>query len=583
MDKKELELCSSMHKKCAFILKQMDHDLDSIKGIKKNLYQLINSLQKFERTPFADYMYLPVMLPLDMALDIMQEKDSTVDLEEVYDYFYEFMKAFNLCVQNSNRSDRQFTQTPEFNIRLYDIPTKMYAFYYAYVYNLREYLSALCKDKQPHEYEFLICQGITNSLQVVKCFNKMSRKKGLFIIEIPEWEAFEPQMMLIALTHELGHVVGDEIRMRPERAKILEQIACKILCKYSKIKWLQRDKVVENKIFSENQEWERWEADLLQKLFPDTYKEDHIQKIYQRTGNEDLKERLEEQSDYGVFVVDIIFDRISQYINQQTEDIFGYLTISQHLDWLNKDPLRAHEKADRLRDDLLEILGSMTQNNMWDQCDFNFKNALTETLDLMRECLADIICIMTLQLSLQKYLQAIVLNYKQLGVTEFDLTSTLLRSSLVTRCMLYESVFPGSSFQWSDDSLEDIKEDAEVGLLKEIIDFIQVYMPMEEENDKYDDCKRDVTGTLGMLCDPAILEKILCYLNLCKRQYIKSCIQDGMQEKRMQLQTIYDMFDKDKKTSVKEIAIKQQEYIDDYLNHLKEKMQEMKKTSDEDR
>lgn len=581
MNKKELEICSSMRKNCAAILE--NNDLDSIKGIRKNLYQLINSLQKFEKTPFADYMYLPIMLPLNMALDIMQKKDSTVELEEVYEYFYDFMRAFNLCVQNSNRSDRQFTQTPEFNIRLYDIPTKMYAFYYAYVYNLREYLNAVSRDDLQNEYEFLICQGITNSLRVEKCFKKMSREKGLFIVEIPERAAFEPQMMLITLTHELGHVVGAQIRLRPERVKILEQIACKILCKYTKIKWLQRDKGSENEILSVDQYWTRFEEDLLRKLFPDTYTEDFIQRVYRNTGNKDLKKRLKEQKDYGVFVIEIIFDRMSRYINDDTEDIFGYLTTNQYIDWLNKEPERAKEKAVQLQSNLLEILGNMKQFNVWDQDDFNLKRVLSLTLNLMRECLADIICIMTLKLSLQKYLETIVVNLKQLGETEFDGTVILLRSSLVTRCMLNETGHPDYSFQWSDDSLKDIEEDVEVRLKENIIDTIQVYMPMEGDTEDYDDRKRDVKGALGMLYDPDILERISFYLMRCKEQYITSCTRDGMQGKREQLQTVYDMFDKDKAFGVKDIVIEQQEYIDDYLRRLKEKMQGIKKTSYENR
>lgn len=581
MNKKELEICSSMRKNCAAILE--NNDLESIKGIRKNLYQLINSLQKFEKTPFADYMYLPIMLPLNMALDIMQKKDSTVELEEVYEYFYDFMRAFNLCVQNSNRSDRQFTQTPEFNIRLYDIPTKMYAFYYAYVYNLREYLNAVSRDDLQNEYEFLICQGITNSLRVEKCFKKMSREKGLFIVEIPERAAFEPQMMLITLTHELGHVVGAQIRLRPERVKILEQIACKILCKYTKIKWLQRDKGSENEILSVDQYWTRFEEDLLRKIFPATYTEDFIQRVYKNTGNKDLKKRLEEQKDYGVFVIEIISDRMSRYINDDTEDIFGYLTTNQYIDWLDKEPARAKEKAVQLQSNLLEILGNMKQFNVWDQDDFNLKRVLSLTLNLMRECLADIICIMTLKLSLQKYLETIVVNLKQLGETEFDGTVILLRSSLVTRCMLNETGHPDYSFQWSDDSLKDIEEDVEVRLKENIIDTIQVYMPMEGDTEDYDDRKRDVKGALGMLYDPGILERILFYLMRCKEQYITSCTRDGMQEKREQLQTVYDMFDKDKAFGVKDIVIEQQEYIDDYLRRLKEKMQGIKKASYENR
>ncbi len=587
MERNNLELCDIMREKCKAILRDIDGNHDSIKGIKKNLYQLINSLQKFEKTPFADYMYMPIMLPLNMALDMMQTKDSTVELEEVYKYFYDFMKAFNLCVQNSNRSDRQFTQTPEFNIRLYDIPTKMYAFYYAYVYNLREYLNAMDSNALQYEYEFLICQGITNSLRVEKCFKKMSRGKGLFIIEIPERAAFEPQMMLITLTHELGHVVGVEIRQRKKRAKILEQITCKVICEYAKIKWKNRNIGAQNEIIIEEKYWEQLEADLHQKVFPDSYADDFVNDIYAYTHNSELKERLIEQQDYGVFVIQKILDKMTPYIREHKEDIYGYLTTKQRIDWLGKDPKSAREKADQLQSELIGILDDMDQYNAWDQGVFNLKKVLYLTLNLMRECLADIICVMTLQLSLQKYLETIVVNLKQLRENEreneFERTVILLRSSLVTRCMLNETGDPDYQFKWTDDSLTEITAEAEVRLKENIVDTIQIYMPMEKDNLYYDDQKRNVKGVLGMLYNPAILEKIADYLMQCKEQYVFSCTREGMQEKRQQLQDVYDMFGKDKEISVKNIVIEQQEYIDDYLNNLKNKMRRIKEVFDENR
>lgn len=583
MEKNELELCNIMREKCAAVLGNDYRDFDSIKGIKKNIYQLINSLQKFEKTPFADYMYLPIMLPLNMALDMMQNIDSTVELEEVYKYFYDFMKAFNLCVQNSNRSDRQFTQTPEFNIRVYDIPTKMYAFYYAYVFNLREYLNALSSDEPRHEYEFLICQGITNSLRVEKCFNKMSRKKGLFIIEIPERAAFEPQMMLITLTHELGHVVGAKIRQRPERAGILEQITCKVICEYAKIKWKQRNKGTENEIVIEEKYWDQLETDLYQKVFPASYLEDFAQFAVAKTQNEDLKSRIDEQKYYGVFVIQRIWERTKWYISEHGEDIYGYLITRQYIDWLDKEPASAKVKADQLQGELMMILGDMNRNNAWDQEDFNLKKVLDITLNLMRECLADIVCIMTLQLSLQKYLETIVVNLKQLEKKELERTIILLRSSLVTRCMLNESDNPDYRFMWTNDSLKDITADAEIRLKEDIMDTIKIYMPMEKDNLYYDEQKRNVHRALGMLYTPAVLERIMGYLMQCKERYVRSCVYAGMQEKRQKLQNVYDMFSKDKEISVKDIVINQQEYIDDYLENLKEKMRMVKEEYDENR
>lgn len=542
MEENSLELCNIMRKKCKVILKDDENNLDSIKGIRKNLYQLINSLQKFEKTPFGDYMYLPIMLPLNMVLDMMKAKDSTVELEEVYKYFYDFMKAFNLCVQNSNRSDRQFTQTPEFNIRLYDIPTKMYAFYYAYVYNLREYLNEMSSNTPKHEYEFLICQGITNSLRVEKCFKKMSKGKGLFIIEIPERAAFEPQIMLLALTHELGHVVGTQIRQRTKRAEILEQIACKVICEYAKIKWKNRETTAKSGFIIDEKYWKQLESDLIKRIFPDSYSDDFVQAVSKDTQNRELEERIKEQNYYGVFVIQKILDRLIPYIHEYKEDIYGYLTTKQYMIWLDKEPEVAKAKADELRKELTEIVGDMDQYTVWNKDVFNLRTVLDLTLNLMRECLADIICIMTLQLSFQKYLEAIVVNLKQLGVEQFRETEILLRSSLVTRCMLGESDDLGCQFQWNSDNLKDITVESEIRLKENIIETIRVYLPKEKESSQYDDQKRDVKSALGMLYTPSILEKIADYLRQCKEKYIFYCKNEEMQEKRRQLQNVYDMF-----------------------------------------
>lgn len=583
MEKDELELCKIMRTKCTTILENADGNLDSIKGIKKNLYQLINSLQKFENTPFADYTYLPVMLPLNMALDMLKAKDGTVDLEEIYEYFYDFMKGFNLCVQNSNRSDRQFTQTPEFNIRLYDIPTKMYAFYYAYVYNLREYLNVMSTNKPKHEYEFLICQGITNSLRVKECFKKMAKKNGLFIIEIPERAAFEPQMMLLTLTHELGHVVGTDIRQRAGRAKALEEIACKVVCEYAKIKWKSIHKEIEDPIMIEEEYWHELELYLHQKVFEDSDLEDFATNVFRYTQNEDLAERIRERDNYGFFVIQKILFRMTPYIQENKEEIYGYLVTKQYIDWLDKEPLSAKEKADELQDGLIEILGDMERYNEWNKDTFSLKEVLYIALNLMRECLADLICIMTLQLSMQKYLEAIVVNLEQLGNDQFDGTEILLRSALVTRCMLDASANPEYHFRWNNDSLKNITEPLETRLKEKIMQTIQVYLPMEQENLKYDEQERTVTSAMGMLYTPDILERIAIYLKECKEKYISYCVQSKMENKRQQLQDVYDMFGKEHEISVQHIVIEQQEYIENYLYDLKEKIRKIERVADESR
>lgn len=584
----EIQLCNIMRKKCKNILGNVYDELDSIKGIKKNLYQLINSLQKFENTPFADYEYLPIMLPLNMALDMMKEKDSTIELEEVYEYFYDFMKAFNLCVQNSNRSDRQFIQTPEFNIRLYDIPAKMYAFYYAYVYNLREFLNIMSDNDPKHEYEFLICQGITNSLRVKECFKKMSNSEGLFIVQIPERAAYEPQTMLLTLTHELGHVVGTQLRQRDKRAETLKTIACKVVCEYAKIKWANRERA-EGMVTIEDEYWSKLESNLQNMVFSKEPVKSFEEAILEKP---QLVRRAKERENYGSYVIKKIMYYMISYIYINKQDIYRYLMTKQYIEWLDKDPEKAEKKANELLEELVEYIGSMGQNNFWNRDDFNLENVLKMALKLMRECLADIICIMTLRLSMQKYLEEIVINLVQLGHVDFERTEILLRSSLVTRCMLdvYDDL--GEQFTWSDDSLNDIKDELQIKLKEKIVDTIKVYLPMEEDTTLYCEQNREVRSALGMLYTPSILKEIARYLTICRKVYISYCVPGKMdkeeeiekkkktEKKRKQLQEVYEMFDKSEELSVQNIVVKQQEYIESYLVNLKEKMQKLGETSD---
>lgn len=261
-------LSTVMKEKC----KKMGEGKDAVRmnAVKKSIYQVINSLYKFERTPFRDYMFQTVFLPLNMVIDMADEvKEGSV--EGFYTSFYEFMKGLNLYAQNSGRSDRQFTQTPDMNIRIYETPVKLNAFYNAFIYYLKQFLSKLEKpqpENKEHEYEFLACPGVTNNMQVQELFKPISDTKRLFLVEMPENQVYNPKMIMIMLAHEVAHFVGKDIRNRKMRFECAEKIAGKIVVKYfrANLKDFLKDNLDEYSFIQNSDFWERTEKYIVDRL-----------------------------------------------------------------------------------------------------------------------------------------------------------------------------------------------------------------------------------------------------------------------------------------------------------------------------
>lgn len=140
------------------------------------------------------------------------------------------MKGLNLCVQNSIRSDRQFMQTLDFDIRIYNTPVRLNAYYNAFIYQMKRFLNMAGPASQPqeHEYEFLTCLGVTDNVKVRELFRNMSDGKRLFLVSIPENQTYDMRLMMVMLGHEVGHFVGQALRNREYRYSCAIQLMAKI-------------------------------------------------------------------------------------------------------------------------------------------------------------------------------------------------------------------------------------------------------------------------------------------------------------------------------------------------------------------
>lgn len=138
--------------------------------------------------------------------------------EDVFsNYYYDFMNGMKLCTQNFTKPDRVYSLITDFNMRYFDVPSKLVTLYSAYIYYLKNALNSHPK----FQYEFLVCPGVNNKTQVKELMPRESPTQRLFFVEIPEQQVYYPKRMLIILGHETAHFVGRNLRLRKERLQAL--------------------------------------------------------------------------------------------------------------------------------------------------------------------------------------------------------------------------------------------------------------------------------------------------------------------------------------------------------------------------
>ncbi len=184
----------------------------------KELYIILNTLPKFSGKVFSDYLYFSVLRPLRALIEFQPDRNAGQKCQGSHDdAYYEFIKGFNMYIQNSVKSDRHTMQMMDFNSKIYDIPVKLNAFYIAFIYNVCNMLNIPEEKEDKHRYDFLVVPGATNIVTVLELYSKQDNKKRLLRVEIPEDRFFDISNMMRVFSHEVAHYVGSGLRNRKNR------------------------------------------------------------------------------------------------------------------------------------------------------------------------------------------------------------------------------------------------------------------------------------------------------------------------------------------------------------------------------
>ncbi len=441
-------------------------NLRQFEDLNRYLYQITNSLQKFEKSAFPDYILISAFLPLNMVMKIAENRDKKTEAR-FFDSFYEFIKGLNVYVQNATHSDRQFTQTLNFDIKIYCAPVKITAFYNAFIYRLKRHLSDSCTDEIKHTYEFLTCLGVADNLKVLELFKNVVDTQRLFLVNIPEHQAYNPKQMLVMLAHEVGHFVGQTVRDRERRLKHARIIMAKMLVVYF------RD-FLRQEITDEN-EWQSLQTDaFLTELEKSLRKqiEVYLNKLEDReylttvkfvgiNSEEDVTDFLRKYKKYKTYshlLTVTLTDSCVSILEEQQELLFGYLLEKDFLYWLEREPSLADYIKRKREHGFLKAGIELARTSAWNRNELSMASISRDMMYLFKECVADLISIWTLKLSMYDYLQVLMQNAEDQGRAALDVLN-YLRSSMIVFCMSYRKTNPKSpdaeACLWSFNKLED--------------------------------------------------------------------------------------------------------------------------------
>ena len=555
---------------------------ENVEAIKRSLLQVINSLQKFETTPFHDYLFCSALRPLKMVIDMASEATNEEKVDDFIDSFYEFMKGFDLYVQDFSRPDRQFTQVPDFNIKIYDTPVKLTAFYNAYIYYVKECLNAPDRSEDRHEYEVLACPGITNNMRVREYFKKISDTKRLFLVEIPEKQVYRTKMMMIMLAHEMGHFVGKNIRKREERFKCIKEIIAKIVIKCMQGNLRMKSEGIENKeaihmAIADNDYWNELERMLKGLLEQDTDEENYF-KVFLEVFSDKLYPEDEQQlymywkarMYHSDLVKSFLKSRIIYHLRNEKNYFWNQLIGEIYCYWMEREPKRAAERRVEAQELIKQTIDDMMLDSVWNQNLFSVSKAIEKLIEIMKECVADLICILTLELDAESYYETIISSANDQDFdTNFKGNETVvIRSSLVTQCMRHDLCEGDLGFEWGQEELNKVLEmanqegveDATTNLVRHIISFTNKYLEKESDEENVS----QIINVVDIFFDRDILQTVLRYLIECKEGF--KIYSEGENRRRQdELKRVYQLFDAD---DIEEIALGVQDFTAKYLSEL---------------
>ena len=528
----------------------------------KAILQIINSLQKYEYMDYVDYTYMVLYFPMKMLLELIkQEKanqkkeigESTEILHGISGFFY----AINLLAQNSVRLERQFIQSVDLNARIYEAPVQLNAFYAAYFSLLRDILNEGVREG--YNYEFMICPGVAEYLNVQRVLPRASREKRLLLVKIPEHQIYDVKNQLIVMAHEAAHFVGRDIRCREYRHELMIEAIVKSVSTF-----LILDK-----------EMHTYCTERAIKKFEEKYflaLQDELKEYYK--GIEDDEIRIKEdryhteymREDLWICAQSVLLGKedLLDEIGKDAFEEFGQDVELKKLDAVDKLQGLKQFKLDFLENKKIFLIrATIPEITLSDECCIN--NIVDSNIHIVKEAFADIISVLLLRLSPEEYIESLCNSFEQIQKLQGHIRMIEWRIVFVIRVMMNSSDNDIKKV-WDLGNLNHIaeiqKNEDKKNLMRRVLNLLENYLlsaknifELYEEDEKREEDERifgEIRG-INRLYNKDVSNVFIMYLEeCCRRFYDKEKRGVYKEEELKELRGIW--------TSLKEVK-----RVDDYI------------------
>lgn len=508
----------------------------------KEVYIILNTLSKFDGELFNDYAFFPILDSLRTLLELLQA--NATDKEQLYD----FLNRFSIYAQSSAISDRHTTQMLSFNSRIYDIPIKIVAYYNAYLYNVKKILNT----EDEKKYSFFVVPARNDYVKVSERFMRVSVGQRLMIVEIPEYSAYRLNDMMIILTHESAHYVGDFYRDRDLRYQAVLNSYTHIYIRFIK------DNIVNMKLEKSKEDfiWEEVEektlAALLQRIpyeyDPDFFLNRHKLDVL-REDKIRILDRRKKYSKYflelGGFIRESMSDILSSGLNDLFSPILYNLDDKQHKETINS----LQELAECFMNEYPEGSTRLISSTV-----------LSRLQSFYRECFADLMVILILGMNAEEYIETLISNAKLQGmeVDKFCQSEVIFRLIAILITILKGGTDQAAEWekQLADDGIEDWQRAGKCAL--------EQWNRLSEKNmEKPGEYSKNV---LYAFRDKLVVNDLVCYLLRCQDLFLAS--RDKNSEYLTAIQDVFKECKGQLFLPVEDQLSKMEKFICDYKKNL---------------
>ena len=384
-------------------------------------------------------------------------------------------------------------------------------------------------------YEFLISPGVSDTTRLMELFPMYSKTDRLMLVQMTERQTYHVKLMLIILSHEIAHCVGRQVRMREQREKQIVYMCSRMICKSMKCYIFGKDeehvwvevpehwKELEDKV-------EYWIARYVNRdirnenYWRDKYKQEEKTENEKNTDTLEKKETeaLEKECNNRTDVLEKILNNVIEELLLSKGEVLFRFVIWDRFEKERKEDKSLEWKTyyDENKEIIQTYINEYLGERMNEDDSLNISTSIQTILYLLKECYADVICILSLRLSVKDYLEAIKENISVSKWNVEDVENTVLipRIALVMQAVHYPLNLNNKEkeyYRWTDEEFNySVEKELEIYQLESMArQFTANYMISQEERDYIEESGSSV------VYDRIILIEILKYLKNCQELF----------------------------------------------------------------